>query len=125
MNLLLDTHVLLWWLAGAPQLSEATVEVIADPANLVAVSAASIWEISIKAALGKLRTDASIAEAVAEAGFEPLPIDFAHAEAAGALPDHHRDPFDRMLIAQAMIEGFVIVTRDPAFAAYGVPVREA
>ena len=90
------------------------------PAALVAVSAASVWEIAIKLALGKLRLKGSIAGHVQDAGFEPLAITFDHAERAGRLPDHHRDPFDRMLIAQAQSEGLTIVTRDAAFDAYEV-----
>jgi len=121
MRLLLDTHALLWWLGGSP-LADAARERIAEPTTLVAVSAASIWEASIKASLGKLRLPGSLAVAVADNGFEPLPISLRHAEAAGALPRHHRDPFDRMLIAQAVAEGLTIVTRDPAFADYEVDV---
>lgn len=121
MSLLLDTHVLLWWLAGAP-LAPGAVERIADPSTLVAVSAASIWEAAIEQALGKLRVEGSLAAATVESGFEPLPVGFPHAEAAGALPPHHRDPFDRLLVAQAAAEGLTIVTRDPVFDAYDVPV---
>lgn len=119
MNLLLDTHALLWWLGGAPLVEEAT-EHIADPEAMVAVSAASVWEAEIKRALGKLRIEGSIARHAMEAGFESLPISLEHAERAGALPPHHRDLFDRMLVAQAQIEGLVIVTRDQAFADYDV-----
>ncbi len=125
MNLLVDTHVVLWWLAGSGDLAERAIDEIAEPTNLVAVSAASIWEISIKAAQGKLSTDASLPDAVVEAGFEPLPITFAHADLAASLPAHHRDPFDRMLVAQAMTEDLVVVTRDPIFSAYGVPTLAA
>ena len=119
MSLLLDTHVLLWWLAGDALDDEAAAR-IADPATLVAVSAASVWEASIKSALGKLQVPSSLAEAAATSGFEPLPISPQHAERAGALPAHHRDPFDRMLVAQAELEGLTLVTRDPAFEPYGV-----
>lgn len=121
MNLLLDTHALLWWLADAPMTDEAR-ERIASPAAIVAVSAASIWEAEIKRAAGKLRVDGSLPSHVRAAGFEPLPITLDHAERAGTLPAHHRDPFDRMLIAQAQAEGLTLVTRDPAFAAYEVSV---
>lgn len=124
MNLLLDTHVLLWWLQGEGVAEQART-IISDPANLVAVSAASIWEISIKAALGKLHTDADIGVEALQSGFEPLPISFEHAMAAGSLPDHHRDPFDRMLIAQANLEGLVLATRDPVFGMYEVAVLSA
>jgi PIN domain nuclease of toxin-antitoxin system len=119
MSLLLDTHVLLWWLEGA-DLAPHAAALIADPAVLVAVSAASIWEASIKQALSKLTVPGSLAEAALANGFEPLAITFAHAERAGALPPHHRDPFDRMLVAQAELEDLTLVTRDPAFDPYGV-----
>ena len=124
MNLLLDTHVLLWWLAGQRIAPEAQAR-IADPATLVAVSAATAWEIAIKLALGKLRMKGSIAGHIEDAGFEPLAIKFEHAERAGRLPDHHRDPFDRMLIAQAQTEGLAIVTRDSVFDSYQVETLAA
>ncbi len=121
MNLLLDTHTILWWLADAPLTSEAA-ERIADPGAVVAVSAASVWEAEIKRALGKLRMVGSIAGHSLAAGFEALPISFEHAERAGSLPSHHRDPFDRMLVAQAQLEGLTIVTRDRVFDSYDVPL---
>ncbi len=121
MNLLLDTHALLWWLADAPELSTNARHLIANPDNQVHVSAVSGWEIGIKQALGKLEVDTEeLAGAVREGGFEALPVSFEHGLRAGALPSHHRDPFDRMLIAQAQAEGLTIVTRDPAFSAYDV-----
>jgi PIN domain nuclease of toxin-antitoxin system len=119
VSLLLDTHALLWWLAGDP-MEERALDLIADPGTLVAVSTASIWEVAIKRALGRLGFDGSIAQEARGAGFEPLAISFDHAEHAGALPAHHRDPFDRMLVAQAQDEGLTIVTRDRALAAYEV-----
>ncbi|MDQ6782752.1 MAG: type II toxin-antitoxin system VapC family toxin [Actinomycetota bacterium] len=121
MNLLLDTHALLWWLTGV-ELSEEAVAAIADPNTLVVVSAASIWEAGIKAALGKLRTPEPLSEAVADEGFEALSITHAHAEVAAGLPPHHRDPFDRMLVAQALVGSLAVVTRDLAFAPYGVSI---
>ncbi len=124
MSLLLDTHTLLWWLQGS-KLRREVVDRIADPATLVVVSAASIWEASIKQALGKLKAPESLAEVVIEEGFKPLPIAFDHATRAGQLPPHHRDPFDRMLIAQAALEGLTIVTHDPAFDPYEVDVLKA
>lgn len=119
MNLLLDTHALLWWLADE-ELSAPARAAIADPDRLVAVSAATVWEISIKRQLGKLEAPNDLLDAIAASGFEPLDITIGHADAAGALPPHHRDPFDRMLVAQARAEGLAIVTRDPAIEAYGV-----
>lgn len=119
MNLLLDTHALLWWLADEP-LSQQARAAIEARENIVAVSAASVWEISIKRSLGKLRTGPDLLEVIDSAGFERLAISLDHAEAAGALPHHHRDPFDRMLIAQATALDLVIVTRDAAFDAYAV-----
>lgn len=119
MNVLLDTHTILWWLAGEA-LAEEAAAVIADPDNLVVASAASIWEIEIKRRLGKLDAPDSIVEHVADACFEPLDISHAHASVAGRLPLHHRDPFDRMLVAQATIEDLTVVSRDPAFEQYDV-----
>ena len=124
MRLLLDTHALLWWLADdglAPQAREA----IADPENLVVVSAASAWEISIKKALGKLAAPDDLEQQVHAGGFRPLAVSIAHGVAAGELARHHDDPFDRMLIAQASAEGLVIVTRDKRFEDYGVALLPA
>jgi PIN domain nuclease of toxin-antitoxin system len=121
VSLLLDTHALLWWLAGE-HLDTTVTERISDPTELVVVSAASIWEASVKEALGKLTVPEPLPVVVAEDGFETLPITLDHAQRAGELPPHHRDPFDRMLIAQAQIEGLTIVTRDHAFEAYDVHV---
>ena len=119
MNLLLDTHAVLWWLADT-ELSAEARSAIADADRVVAVSAASVWEISIKRRLGKLEAPAQVVEAIAASRFEPLAITLDHADAAGALPQHHRDPFDRMLVAQARVEGLTLVTRDPAIGAYDV-----
>ncbi|HUJ06299.1 MAG TPA: type II toxin-antitoxin system VapC family toxin [Streptosporangiaceae bacterium] len=124
MRLLLDTHALLWWLADEglnPQAREA----IADPDNLVAVSAASAWEISIKQALGKLTAPDDLEQQLQAGGFTALPISIAHGIAAGRLPRHHEDPFDRVLIAQAMAEGMTIVTRDKRFDNYAVALLPA
>lgn len=121
MNLLLDTHALLWWLGGY-EMSEAATERMQDPATLVAVSAASIWEAAIKGALGKLDIPEPLGSAALDEGFEPLLVTFDHADLAGRLPPHHRDPFDRMLVAQAQVEGLTIVTRDPAFDDYDIAV---
>lgn len=121
MRLLLDTHALLWWLADEG-LNEQARDAIADPDNLVMVSATSAWEISIKKALGKLSAPDDLEQQIAESGFAPLPISIAHGIAAGRLPRHHDDPFDRMLIAQAYAEGLTIVTHDKRFADYNVAV---
>jgi PIN domain nuclease of toxin-antitoxin system len=121
VSLLLDTHALLWWLQDAA-MDPGVVSQISDPATLVVVSAASVWEAALKASLGKLEAPEPLGVAATAEGFEPLAITFAHAERAGGLPLHHRDPFDRMLVAQAQIEGLTIVTRDPAFAAYDVDI---
>lgn len=125
MILLLDAHTVLWWLVDDPTLHPAARSAIADPSNDVLVSAASIWEISIKRALGKLDAPTGLAAACHEAGFDVLPITGDDAEQAGALPAHHRDPFDRMLVAQANRVGALIVSRDGIFAAYGTDVLPA
>ena len=121
MKLLLDTHALLWWW-GAQPMEPKALDAITDPGNLVAVSAASIWEIALKRARGKLRFKGSLVDLVADGAFEPLQITWEHAERAGGLPKHHGDPFDRMLVAQAQSEGLRLVTRDPAFGPYEVDV---
>jgi PIN domain nuclease of toxin-antitoxin system len=118
---LLDTHALLWWLFDDPRLGTAAREAVADPLNVVYVSAVSVWEVAIKRAMGKLRAPDDLAVQVDAAGFERLPIGFDHAERVGALPRHHRDPFDRLLVAQAQVEGATLVTGDRALAAYDVP----
>lgn len=116
MRLLLDTHALLWWLFDDPALSAPARTAIASQENTVFVSGASAWEISTKWRLGRLPEAGAavrrLPELVAEAGFHPLPIGLAHAIAAGTLEFEHRDPFDRMLIAQTVLEGLVLVTRD-------------
>ena len=125
MILLLDAHTLLWWLADDPTLDRQAFDAIQDPVNDVLVSAATVWEIAIKRTLGKLDAPDGLVEAADKAGIDIVPITGADAETAGALPAHHRDPFDRMLVAQASRIGAVLVSRDPAFGAYGVPVLRA
>jgi len=121
VRLLLDTHALLWALAAPARLPSATAAAIRDPSNAVYVSAASVWEIAIKAALGKVKADVDeVARSAAEVGFDELPVTFAHARRVRALPPHHRDPFDRMLAAQALEEGLTVVTRDRSFGDYRV-----
>jgi PIN domain nuclease of toxin-antitoxin system len=124
VELLLDTHVALWWLAGA-RLDADAVAAIAAPGNRVVVSAASLWEANVKRAIGKLETAADLSAALAESGFDELPVRWSHAERLLALPAHHRDSFDRMLVAQALVEDLTVVTRDAAFAPYGVAVLDA
>lgn len=125
MRILLDTHVLLWWLADDPELTEPGREVIAAPENLIAFSAASIWEIRIKQAIGKLDLPADFAGVLASQPFEPLAVTVAHAHALHGLPLLHRDPFDRLLVAQARLEGMTILTRDNAISQYDVSTLPA
>lgn len=124
MTLLLDTHVLLWWLNG-DYLDPAAGARIADADERVLVSSVSLWEIAIKRAIGKLDVEGSIVGLLADEGFEPLTISWAHAERAGALPRHHRDPFDRMLIAQAQEGALTLVSRDSEFGAYEIDLLAA
>lgn len=123
MNLLVDTHVLIWWDSAAPLSPEAVAAI--QQAGQVFVSAASAWEVAIKTELGKIRSARTVTEACVDAGFEELPVTFSHAEAVTRLKRVHRDPFDRLLVAQARVEGLTIVTRDPVFVRYGVQVVEA
>ncbi|MCF6188164.1 MAG: type II toxin-antitoxin system VapC family toxin [Desulfobulbaceae bacterium] len=125
MNILLDTHVLIWALENNPTLSDAAREAIVTATNMVFVSSVSIWEMSIKKSLGKLETPDNLQEEIQLHRFTPLPITCDHAELAGKLPDIHKDPFDRMLIAQATIEKFKLVTRDELIAQYDVGVIKA
>ena len=120
MIVILDAHALLWWLGDDPQLSDQARRTIADPLNDVLVSAATVWEIEIKRALGKLDAPSGLVAALEPAGMGPLPITLADAEAAGALPPHHRDPFDRMLVAQARRLDAVLISRNPIFEQYGI-----
>jgi PIN domain nuclease of toxin-antitoxin system len=125
VRLLLDTHALIWWLEDSAELLAEARQAIADGSNDVAVSAASAWEMAIKEALGKLRAPSDLAAQIEKSALQQLPITIDHALKAGSLPPHHHDPFDRMLIAQAMIEDRTIVTRDPRFDPYGVEVLRA
>ncbi|HEV3455802.1 MAG TPA: type II toxin-antitoxin system VapC family toxin [Thermoanaerobaculia bacterium] len=123
MKLLLDSHAFLWWLAGDRKLGAGARQAVADPASIVHVSAATIWELAIKAALGKLDLDgADLVDEIGESDFVELPMTARHALAAAQLPRHHEDPFDRMLIAQAQLEGLTLITKDRALGAYGVPI---
>lgn len=120
MRGLLDTHIVLWWLADDQNLSPAHRAAIADPDNELFVSAVSVAEVAIKTSLGKLSAPAGLDAVVREAGFGELPFTAAHAEALRELPWHHRDPFDRMLVAQALVEGLDLLTTDPRLGNYPV-----
>ena len=122
MKLLLDTHAALWWLSDDERLGQTAVAGLGDAANQVLLSAAVVWEVAIKCSLGKLEAPADLAPTLVGAGAMALPVSLEHAAAVAELPWHHRDPVDRMLVAQAAIEGAVLVSRDDAFAPYGVPV---
>jgi PIN domain nuclease of toxin-antitoxin system len=119
MRLLLDAHALLWWLADDPSLGQSARDLISDTANEVFVSAATVWEISIKRALGKLEVPDDLVGALGTEGFTEAPILASDGERAGSLDPHHRDPFDRMLVVQALRLDAAVVTRDPVFAHYG------
>lgn len=118
MRLLLDTHVFLWAVAGSAQLKPAHRRLI-ESADEVHVSAASIWEVAIKVRLGKVKADPqALVEAIEASGFIALPVKPAHAAAVVTLPDHHKDPFDRLLVAQALTEPLRLLTADAALAGY-------
>jgi len=125
LNLLLDTHVLIWTFTDDPSLSQSARDAIIDPGNLVFASAASVWEIAIKRAIGKLRVPDDVNNQIEAHRFEPLAMTTSHAWTAGNLPPHHQDPFDRMLIGQAIEEDLTILTRDVRFDTYGVPLIRA
>jgi len=124
MRLLLDTHTLLWWAFDAPELSRRANALLADRANVLYVSSASAWEIATKHRLGRLPEASVLVQDMpgwfARAGLTELPISVSHAQRAGALPAPHRDPFDRMLAAQSLLEDVPIVGRDEAFLDFGV-----
>jgi PIN domain nuclease of toxin-antitoxin system len=124
-RLLLDTHAFLWWLSDDSALGADARQMIGEPRNQVLISAASIWEISIKQAKGMLEAPEDIEALVEDEGFTKLPISLFHGQQAGKLPEIHRDPFDRMLIAQAQAEGLELVTADGIIAQYGVRVVAA
>jgi PIN domain nuclease of toxin-antitoxin system len=125
MDLLIDTHVFIWWDSSDPRLGGVAAAAISDPKNRVFVSAASIWEIAVKQQAGRLAFKGSPSKAVAANGFRPLPISGDHAEAAAKLPPIHQDPFDRILIAQALDRQLVLVTADGLINRYAVPLLSA
>lgn len=125
MNLLLDTHALLWWLNDDATLSPQARSAIADPENTVYLSAVVVWEIRIKQAIGKLGLPSDFHQVLDAQQFVDLPVTVAHAHALAELPPIHNDPFDRMLVAQAVHERMFVATRDPEIARYGVDVVAA
>jgi PIN domain nuclease of toxin-antitoxin system len=124
VRLLLDTHAFLWWVGADRRLSRKARSAVGAGRNECFVSLATAWEIAIKVSLGSLRVDASLErflpDQIAANGFQPLPIDLRHTARVATLPFHHRDPFDRLLLAQALEEELAVVTADPVFAEYGV-----
>jgi PIN domain nuclease of toxin-antitoxin system len=120
VRVLIDTHVFLWWDQQLRRLSRPLRAAIEDETNEIIVSAATVWEIAIKRAIGKLRFDRPIVAAVLALGFEILPVAGAHAEHAGGLPPHHNDPFDRLIVAQAYLERMLLGTQDRRMLPYGV-----
>ena len=129
MKLLLDTHALLWWLWNSTRLGKEARSLIRSDDTLIWVSAASIWEMNIKAPLGRLDRlkpfEKELRVEMERSGFRPLPVTFDHASAVSKLPLHHRDPFDRMLIAQARCEDLTLLTADPAIMAYDLRTVDA
>jgi len=127
VNVLLDTHAFLWWVRDDARLSAVAREVVGDGDNSIFLSTASAWEIVIKARLGKLRApvdlESFLAQQLAHNAFEVLPVGLRHALRVASLPDLHRDPFDRMLVAQSQVESLVILTADEAVARYDVRTR--
>lgn len=120
MKLLLDTHAALWWLADDARVGRNAERQLSDETNRVLLSAAVIWEVAIKRSLGKLQAPADLAQTLLNAGAQPLAVTLDHAAGVEELPWHHRDPFDRLLVAQALIEGAAIVSQDVRFGQYGV-----
>jgi PIN domain nuclease of toxin-antitoxin system len=123
--LILDAHALLWWLRDEVTLERAARASIADPANDVVVSAATVWELEIKRAMGKLEAPGDLLALLEAEAFDCIPVHGEDAIAAARLPMHHRDPFDRMVLAQALRLDAIVVSRDAAFDAYDVPVLRA
>jgi PIN domain nuclease of toxin-antitoxin system len=122
LRLLLDTHAALWWLSDDERFGAEATRQVADPTNQVLLSAAVVWEVALKRSLGKLEAPADFVATMLSAGAHAVAVTVEHAAAVERLPWHHRDPFDRMLVAQAELERAAIVSRDPALRPYGVPV---
>jgi PIN domain nuclease of toxin-antitoxin system len=122
LKLLLDTHTVLWFLGGDARLSDTARHHLTDDSNRILLSAVVVWEIALKRSLGKLVLPEDYLDVLLGSGIQPLPISIAHAAAVERLPWHHRDPFDRMLVAQASVESATLVTRDDALRPYDVTV---
>jgi PIN domain nuclease of toxin-antitoxin system len=122
LKLLLDTHAALWWLSGDERFGPTAAGHLADASSQVLLSAAVVWEVAIKRSLGKLEAPQDLGATLVSAGALPLPVSIDHAAAVEHLPWHHRDPFDRLLVAQADIERAVLVSGDDALRPYGVPI---
>ena len=122
MRFLVDTHALLWALCEPSALSPAARDAIAAPSNLIVVSSVSLWECAIKASIGKLDLPEDFFDSITEAGYEVMPIRISHLNVYRTLPMHHRDPFDRMLVAQARAEAMTLISRDPEVARYGIEI---
>jgi PIN domain nuclease of toxin-antitoxin system len=125
MRLLLETHTFLWWLSDDPKLGPEARRAIEKPENFVFVSAASAWEIAVKRASGKLKAPGDIVDWIEQSSFSDLPIEVEHAVASAELPKHHNDPFDRLLVAQAQLEGMTLVAHDDEITRYDVSVLDA
>jgi PIN domain nuclease of toxin-antitoxin system len=122
VRFLVDTHALLWALGEPSALSPTARDAIADPSNLIVVSSASLWECAIKATIGKLDLPDDFFDSVPEVGYEVMPVRISHLNVYRTLPMHHRDPFDRMLVAQARAEALTLISRDPEVAKYNVEI---
>lgn len=122
MNLILDTHIILWWLDNNEKLPEKYFRLITDSNNICFISSAVIWEISIKSGLGKLEIPGNFTEILQQEGFSELPVSWEHAAMVRQLPFHHKDPFDRLIIAQTIIEDFTLLTVDKIIPEYGVKI---
>ncbi len=125
MRILLDTHILIWWLSNDSRLSPSALSLLAEPTNTIFLSAASLWEIRIKQSIGRLRLPRSFDQALEQQGFEALSVNFSHTAALAMIPKLHKDPFDRMLLAQAISEKLQLLSADSALHAYGSPVLPA
>jgi PIN domain nuclease of toxin-antitoxin system len=120
VKLILDTHAALWWLSDDERMGDEAARQLTDETNQVLLSATVVWEVAIKRGLGKLTAPADLVPTLLAGGAQPLPVTLEHASAVESLPRHHRDPFDRMLVAQALTEDASVVSLDEAFRPYGV-----